>query len=109
MIPAHRILQRVRPELFKVELTSPCTRRSPGYPNKTKGAISPTMRAAVLERDDHQCCQCGAGENLTLHHIKLRKDGGKNVADNLITLCRTCHEAEHCNMKAGQPTPRRRT
>ena len=99
MIPAHRILRRVRPDLFKVELTSRCMRRSPYFPNRTKGAVAPTVRAAVLERDGHQCSQCGTGENLTLHHIKPRKDGGKNVADNLITLCRRCHDAEHGNTK----------
>ena len=90
MIAAHRILRRLRPELFKVELR-PAARRT----KRTKTAIAPTVRAAVLERDGNRCRRCGTGENLTLHHIKLRKDGGKNVAENLITLCRPCHDAEH--------------
>ena len=95
MIAAHRILRRLRPDLFKVEMSSICVRRNPRSPLAQRGKIAPTVRAAVLERDGNQCCQCGTGEDLTLHHIKLRKDGGKNVAENLITLCRPCHDAEH--------------
>lgn len=56
------------------------------------------MREVALERDGFQCVKCGSSEKLTVHH----KDGNgrgsqnpNNSMDNLETLCRACHIAEH--------------
>ena len=49
------------------------------------------LRAAVLERDGHQCRWCGTSEHLTLHHIIPPRRGGKDVAENLHVFCRLCH------------------
>ena len=95
MIRAHSILRRLRPDLDRVDLTPRMKRRKRKRKRKSRGKISPAVRAAVLERDDHQCRQCSTGEDLTMHHIKPLKDGGENVADNLIALCRACHDEEH--------------
>ena len=90
MHAAHRILYRLRPELF-----APTIKRARAKRLKTKAKIPPTVRAAVLERDGHQCVTCGSGDDLTLHHVIPRKDGGKNAADNLVTLCVDCHIRQH--------------
>jgi len=50
----------------------------------------------VLFRDGHKCqgkkgCK---NEILNVHHIESRKTGG-NAPNNLITLCKECHEAYH--------------
>lgn len=54
-------------------------------------------REYVLWRDNHEC-QCCHGKSkdpiLCLHHIESRKTGG-NSPDNLVTLCKTCHNAYH--------------
>jgi hypothetical protein len=56
---------------------------------------------SVTARDHHRCQMCGARERnaaLSLHHITPRDEGGGDTAENLITLCRPCHniaEAEH--------------
>ena len=54
-------------------------------------------REYVLFRDDH-VCQCCKGKSkddrLNVHHIESRKTGG-DAANNLITLCETCHKAYH--------------
>ena len=55
------------------------------------------VREYVLFRDDHTC-QCCKGKSkdkrLNVHHIESRKTGG-NAPDNLITLCKTCHDGYH--------------
>lgn len=49
------------------------------------------LRAAVLLRDGHTCIRCGAGEFLHAHHLTPRSKGGKSIAVNLATLCRSCN------------------
>ena len=55
------------------------------------------VREYVLFRDGHQC-QCCHGKSrdpiLNVHHIESRMTGG-NAPNNLITLCKTCHEGYH--------------
>ena len=54
-------------------------------------------REYVLWRDDHTC-QCCKGKSkdpvLNVHHIESRKTGG-NAPNNLVTLCKTCHDNYH--------------
>ena len=58
------------------------------------------IREYVLFRDDHTC-QCCKGKTkdkiLNVHHIESRKTGG-NAPNNLITLCKTCHDGYHKGM-----------
>lgn len=53
-------------------------------------AITPKVRQAVEERD-HYCCifcgQRGRGEG----HLISRAQGGLGVEENIITVCRPCH------------------
>ena len=66
------------------------------------------VREYVLWRDNHICQHCkGKSKDkvLNVHHIESRKTGG-NAPNNLITLCKTCHEKYHkgeiqINMKRG--------
>lgn len=55
------------------------------------------VREYVLFRDGHKC-RCCKGKShdmvLNVHHIESRKTGG-NAPNNLVTLCRTCHEKYH--------------
>ena len=55
------------------------------------------IREYILYRDNHTC-QCCKGKSknkvLQVHHIESRKTGG-NAPNNLITLCKTCHEGYH--------------
>lgn len=57
------------------------------------------LRAAILERDGHRCRRCGCGPQgpewcaLEVHHV-IKRSHAKALrldADNLITLCRSCH------------------
>lgn len=53
------------------------------------------LRNSVLERDGWRCQECGAMENLQVHHIKRRSQLGDDAAGNLITLCSNCHGQHH--------------
>ena len=58
------------------------------------------VRQYVLKRDNYTCQCCGAHNTskqqvkFHVHHIESRKTGG-NAPDNLITLCKHCHDAIH--------------
>lgn len=55
------------------------------------------VREYVLFRDGHTC-QCCKGKSknavLNTHHIESRKVGG-DAPNNLVTLCKTCHDKYH--------------
>jgi 5-methylcytosine-specific restriction endonuclease McrA len=53
------------------------------------------LRNEVLERDGWRCQDCGAMTNLQVHHIRPRSRLGGDVAQNLITLCASCHGKRH--------------
>ena len=55
------------------------------------------VREYVLFRDGHNCQHCkGKSKDkiLNVHHIESRKVGG-NSPNNLVTLCKTCHDNHH--------------
>ena len=55
-----------------------------------------SRREAVLHRDKYTCQICGKKHTrLEVHHIIYRSQGGTNDEDNLITLCKDCHDALH--------------
>lgn len=52
------------------------------------------LRREIYERDEGQCVICGS-PGAHIHHIVFRSQGGKDAADNLVTLCGSCHEKAH--------------
>ena len=57
----------------------------------------------VLSRDKYICQKCSSktkDEKLHVHHIRFRSSGGSDSPDNLITLCRTCHNNLHAQEDA---------
>ena len=53
------------------------------------------VKAYVKARDGFTCWNCGTHDNLRVHHIIQRKDGGSDRPANLITLCEKCHTDHH--------------
>lgn len=53
------------------------------------------IRKQALERDSYTCQNCGSDKDLHVHHVTPRWDGGGNELQNLMTLCRNCHEKLH--------------
>lgn len=54
------------------------------------------LRAAALERDGGQCRECGAAAD-TVHHLRPVLEAPELAldAENVISLCRECHERAH--------------
>lgn len=55
-------------------------------------------KAYILNRDNYTCHNCKGktkDRKLEVHHIIFREDGGSDEPDNLITLCKTCHDKLH--------------
>lgn len=55
------------------------------------------VREYILWRDGHKCRCCNGKSNdpvLQVHHLESRLTGGDSP-DNLVTLCKTCHEGYH--------------
>lgn len=69
--------------------------------------LDPALRQAVLARDDFTCKCCGmrmVGARLGLiavHHLLPVHVGGKDVLENLATLCLNCHVSLHIMERNG--------
>lgn len=49
------------------------------------------IKSRVLKRDGQHCVSCGNDKNLHVHHIISWRNDGKDVMENLQTLCNHCH------------------
>lgn len=47
------------------------------------------------KRDYYTCQICGSSENVTGHHIWDRSFNGADHEDNIVTLCKSCHDKVH--------------
>lgn len=55
--------------------------------------LDESIRKAVILRDGCKCKECGKSNTvLEVHHIKPRRLNGSNTLDNLVALCRKCHQ-----------------
>lgn len=55
-------------------------------------------KAYVLDRDNHTCQNCkgkSKDSQLEVHHIIFRCRQGSDNGENLIVLCKVCHDAVH--------------
>lgn len=53
------------------------------------------------EFDGHRCCQCSAFRELNVHHWQY-KLFDEDMRKDLMTLCRSCHEAVHGFLSGSQ-------
>ena len=56
------------------------------------------VREYVEVRQDHKCYLCGK-EIEHVHHIVPRRENGSDNADNLVGLCKNCHDKVHQGKK----------
>lgn len=55
----------------------------------------------VLKRDHYRCRSCGFRNGLAAHHIVFRSHQGPDTFANLVTLCTSCHNGIHRDVKHG--------
>ena len=52
-----------------------------------------------ISPDETVLCEVCNAVAVDIHHIIFRSQGGKNNIDNLIALCRNCHDISHGKVK----------
>jgi 5-methylcytosine-specific restriction endonuclease McrA len=78
---------RLRPKR-QVAPDEPRTAGRPALSDKAWAA----RKEALYERDGWRCVACGARRPLDPAHVMKRSRGGSDDLDNLLTLCRACHD-----------------
>lgn len=55
------------------------------------------IKCKVFQRDKFRCTNnsCVVENELTLHHVKYQRNGGKDSERNCVTLCKSCHKNFH--------------
>ena len=53
------------------------------------------IRTVMLDIYNHKCAECGATEDLHVHHLTYERFGGDERTTDLEVLCKTCHEKAH--------------
>lgn len=62
------------------------------YSGKLKDPRWRKKRAAIIERDNRKCKQCGGYQHLEVHHKKYTGEPWEAPDEDLETLCLTCHQ-----------------
>ncbi len=76
---------RINPEVKRL--------RSLPYPDYLQSEHWQQFRLLILNRD-HGCRKCGSHKQLDVHHLNYERKGEERKED-VIILCRRCHEAWH--------------
>jgi hypothetical protein len=64
-------------------------------PARKRGKDWVKAKQFVLMRDEYICQRCGDNNNLEVHHWEPYFFSFNNHPDNLVTLCRQCHQDKH--------------
>lgn len=83
---------------------TPLRRSGPIKPTRTHGtkAVPPSVYLAVVRRDG-ECVgrrlvpEVACFGRLDPHHVLRRSQGGLDTPENLILLCRSCHDWVHAH------------
>lgn len=54
--------------------------------------ISPKVKDLVWRRDNGCCVLCGSPYAFPNAHFIARSQGGLGIEENVVTLCRSCHD-----------------
>jgi 5-methylcytosine-specific restriction endonuclease McrA len=64
---------------------------------KSKKRYGKALASKMLEKGKRtpECIRCGNTENIHGHHVRPLSRGGKDIPENIITLCSECHIEWH--------------
>ena len=63
--------------------------------NKSKAAPRPGRVTRKNMKEGKSCYYCPSTKDLTLHHLIRREMGGATEPENLLVVCRECHDLIH--------------
>lgn len=76
------------------------------YNEFLKSAYWKKVRLLVLKRDNNHCRSCGSSINLHIHHLTYEHHLKElNNLDDLITLCKECHNEIHGRINGKNTIP----
>ena len=58
-------------------------------------------RYVVLKRDNWRCVYCGERATQVHHERYAKWNIGKEPIDWLVSVCKSCHDAQHCTPQVG--------
>lgn len=61
--------------------------------SKKKSVQKSDFHDRIVAKDGYRCRFCNTNQDLHVHHVAYRSEGGKDTDDNLLTLC-----GEHHNL-----------
>jgi 5-methylcytosine-specific restriction endonuclease McrA len=67
--------------------------RRQGPRGRARAARLSGLRPQVLQHWGAFCMACGRRGPLDLHHVVKRSQGGQDTVENIVPLCRRCHDA----------------
>jgi len=83
-----KIISNKEPKVPKVEHVK--------YPLFLKSKYWKYVHNLVVTRDGNKCTKCGATKRLQAHHLSYKHHFAEHKhLEDLITLCKSCHELEH--------------
>jgi 5-methylcytosine-specific restriction endonuclease McrA len=53
------------------------------------------LRRFRLEHMNEPCFDCELRPGTEAHHVRFRSQGGDDDPENLVLLCKSCHDARH--------------
>lgn len=56
-------------------------------------SIPKAVKDAVWERDGQRCIICGSRYAFPDSHFVRRSHGGLGIEENIVTMCRLCHDS----------------
>jgi len=78
------------------KITNPDVKNHKYQNGKQKGYYN--LKAYILDRDNYICQHCKATNvKLHVHHIIFKSNRGTDEPNNLMTLCKDCHDKVHNN------------
>lgn len=66
-----------------------------GYQQGELYSYEENVKAYIRDRDSYTCKVCGSKDDLEVHHILFKSQGGTDTPVNLATLCHICHHKLH--------------
>lgn len=78
-------------------------KRSPMKRRPAKNPMPAGLRDEVIAADGKKCRMCRSRQDLHVHHVLYRSQGGEHIRENLLTLCMSCHDIVHSNKRLYQP------
>lgn len=80
-------------EEVRMKISQKLSRGGPSY--KDYGSKWKTIRTSRLIIDEFECQQCRSKTDLEVHHWEPYRFSFDNSMDNLVTLCKSCHQDIH--------------